>query len=127
MSIYEIIYVIDSLRDFGEYTVLNREAGVYIDSIKLDKKINAKLEISINKLRGGKELRFINSPGSAELKDQYRVLLNFSRVHFNRRYDEGLFTVSLSCSVNTGSDYAVYVKKENNKWLIKRIIVSAIS
>ena len=122
---YEIIYVVNSLRDYGEYSVLYREVGVGVDFVNLDKKINAKLDILNSKLRGGKELILITSP--KEVEDQYRVLLNFSRVHFNRKYDEALFTVSLTCSVNTGSDYAVYVKKEDDKWSIRRIILSSIS
>ena len=68
-------------------------------------------------------------PEYYELKQQNfanRVIISFSQVYFNKRYDEGLFNLWFSCSFNAGLGYAVYVKKENNSWLVKKVFVSYI-
>jgi len=127
---YRFICMRDSLYDFGDYSVMKRINGVNFDSMKIYNKGHSKLEVFNKSLSGGKELKITSREeyyNLMRLDPANRVLLIFSRVHFNRKHDEALFTVSLSCSFNTGSDYAIYVKKENDKWLIKRIIVSSIS
>ena len=127
---YKVIYVGDSLRDFGEYTVLYRKAGVIIDSIDCNRKNKSKLEVLNKALGGGKELKLVSSYKEySELVSRdsvNRVLLAFSRVHFNKKCDEGVLTIMFSSSYNTGINYAAYVKKVNDRWMVKRIIESAI-
>ncbi len=127
---YKIILIGDSIRDYGEYSVLSNEPGIILDSLNFDKKNKSKLILSNKRLGGGKELETITSAN--EYSDLVshdfvnRVLLTFSSLHFNRTFDKGVFTLSFSCSLNAGCNYAAYVEKEDGKWQLKRIIESAI-
>ncbi|HPT21924.1 MAG TPA: hypothetical protein PLR88_08270 [Bacteroidales bacterium] len=126
---YTKIYVGDSIIDYGSY-YLNRNAGISIDSINLNKKGREKLNIVNRKLHNNKEIKLISSykeySDLVSFDSTNRVLLAFSRVHFNKKYNEGVFTVIFSCSSNSGIDYNVYVKREGNQWCIKSIIETAI-
>ena len=121
---YKIINIADTLHDFGYY------GGMKVDSIDFQEKSNSKLEVINTKLKWGKELRFVSSfEEYAKLTYQdnvNRMLMFFSRAHFNKTHDECLLTVGLSSHINAGEDYAIYAKKENDKWILKRILVSAI-
>jgi len=121
---YKFINVPDTLVDFGEY------GGMNVDSINMNKKIRSKLEIIDKKLKEGKEIRFVSTFNEySNLTDQdnaNRMLLGFSRVHFNKRYDECVLNVALSSHINAGEDYAIYAKKENNRWILKLVQLSAI-
>ena len=128
---YKVIYIGDSLRDFEKNPELYRKTGVMIDSINCEEKSKSKLELLSTKLSGGKEIKFVSSykeySTMVNRDSVNRILLAFSQVHFNKINNESIFMVMLSCSYNTGSDYAVYAKKENGGWVLKRIILAAIS
>lgn len=127
---YKFINVYDSLYDIGLDSSLFLKAGINKDSMKCNKNGGTKLEILNKSLKGGKEIRFVSSQKEYyELKQQNfanRVLISFSQVYFNKRYDVGLFNLWFSCSSNAGLGYAIYVIKEDNKWILKKIFVSYI-
>jgi hypothetical protein len=130
---YRFICVRDSLYDFddfGDYSFMEKIVGVDLDSMKIYNTGHTKLEVFNKALSGGKELKVTTREEYYKIKTldhANRVLLIFSRVHFNRKYEEALFTVALTTSLNTGASYAIYAKKVDNEWLIKRIIISSIS
>jgi hypothetical protein len=126
---YRVICMRDSLYNFGDYSVMKRINGVNFDSMKIYHKGHTKLEVLNKALSGGKELKVTSRKeyyNLIRLDPVNRVLLIFSRVNFNEKYNECLFTVTCTFSFNSGSDYVAYVKKENDKWVLKRFIISAI-
>jgi hypothetical protein len=124
------IFVGDSISDFGYYSGLFDYDGVHIDSINFSKKGNLNIDIKNKQIHNGKEIKLISSYKEYTdlVNSDYvnRVLLVFSRVYFNKTYDEGIFTVAFSCSDNAGSNYTVYVIKENNRWDLKGIFETTV-
>ena len=127
---YTTIFVGDTTSEFGHYTNLYKGAGILIDSINPNKLGDSRLVLSNKQLQNGKEIKFVSSykeyTNLVGTNPKNRVLLVFSRIHFNKKHDEGVFTIDFSCSYNAGSDFTIYIKKENNHWELKRILETAI-
>lgn len=126
---YKFICLRDTLYDFGDYSSMKRTYGINFDSIKIHKKGPTKLEVLNLELSGGKELKITSQIGYYDivrLNPVNRCLLVLSKLNFNEKYDECLFSVTCTFSFNSGSDYVVYVKKEKGRWVFKRLIASSV-
>lgn len=104
--------------------------GIKTDSIVHIQRTNSKLNQFRKIFKDGKELKFITTMNDYTESTYYnptnRCLLIFSQVQFNRKCNEGVFNGTLIFHFNVGETYAIYVKFEKQKWILKRIIQSSI-
>lgn len=105
-------------------------------NLKLDSTdLSAEYKIDLNKLQADKKLRFKYlsefPKGSAIWKKEYDFHLSsttgLSRIQFDSTKSFGILRSGMSCGKLCGSGVRVFIRKENNKWIIDRIIVTEIS
>lgn len=111
--------------DYDRVFTYFNEIGIKVDSIIFNKKNKIKLylkqdSVTLISVAPSKYLKLIK-------KDSLRYLLfEFSRVCFNQKKTQGFFNLMVLSTPESGLMFSVLLANENNKWVIKRIIMSGI-
>lgn len=105
-------------------------------NLKLDSTdLSGKYKIDLNKLRADKKLRFKYlsefPKGSAIWKKEYDFHLSettgFSRIQFDSTKSFGILQSGMGCGKLCAIEVRVFIRKENGKWVIDKIITTEIS
>ncbi|TRZ45131.1 hypothetical protein [Robertkochia solimangrovi] len=106
------------------------------NNLRLDSTdISTKYLIDLNKLQADKKLRFKYLSEFPEGSDIWKKDYNFhlsgttslSRIQFDSTKSFGVLRSGMGCGKLCGSGVRVFIRKENNKWIIDKIIVTEIS
>jgi hypothetical protein len=105
-------------------------------NLKLDSTdLSTNYKIDLTKLRADKKLRFKYlsefPKGSAIWKKKYDFYFSgttsLSRIQFDSTKSFGILHSGMGCGKLCGSGVRVFIRKEKNKWIIDKIIVTEIS
>jgi hypothetical protein len=127
-SIYYLDSLVNTRYSFEDIKHLFINCKIDLDTIYINKG-KSKLNLIGTYLKGNIELlplsiRRVEDMGI--VNNNKSILLIYTRVNFNKEKTLGFFNLNLLCSFNVGYEYAVFIVKVNDKWVIKRIIESAI-
>lgn len=123
----------DSVYEFNDEDWNTRNE--YFKNIEFEKdSINSKLKYKIDikcvtnrKLKYRSEFKEFNDFFGNKYDFELGGIISFSRIHFDKRKDYGILSASYLCGDLCGQGFMVYLKKNNNKWVIQKIIPTWIA
>ncbi|WP_141878034.1 hypothetical protein [Gramella sp. Hel_I_59] len=97
--------------------------------------IDSRYKIKLEKLKADDKIRFKYSSefpeGSKTWKSDYQFFLNavvsYGRIQFDKTLSFGVLTTRYTSGPLSGGRYRIFIKKENNRWIIDKIVLTAVA